>query len=138
MTIVKSKLAREPQNADLRVMQAELLALLGREEEALREARVVEELQRGQFWLWSLSPARTYATLGRAGEALRFLRTAEQWHAGQVNGWPMTTALLRMDPSWDPIRQHAKFVERLATAAAAEHVAYAGVIRPEEKSRVTK
>ena len=85
--------------------------------------KAVEELQQGKYWIWVLTPARTYAALGRAEEAISFLRTADQWHPGEAIGWPMTTALLRMDPSWDPIRKHPKFVEKLAAAAAAEMAA---------------
>jgi thioredoxin-like negative regulator of GroEL len=123
LALMRTKLAQDPQNASLRIMQAELLALLGREEEALREAKAVEEMEGRGFWLWSMSPARVYAVLGRAEEALAFLHTAEQLRPEQATGWPLTAALLRLDPSWDPIRNHPKFVERVAMAAAAEKAA---------------
>jgi serine/threonine-protein kinase len=138
LAVMRTKLAQDPQNAGLRVMQAELYALLGRKEEALREAKTVEELQNGPFWIWSLSPARAYAALGRAEEALGFLHTAEERRPGEVTGWPLSTALLRMDPSWDKIRNHPKFVEKLAAAAAAEQTAASAEsegVRGEAKKR---
>ena len=68
------------------------------------------------FTTWSMVTVR-------AEEAIGFLRTADRWRPGAENGWPMTTAHLRMDPSWDPIREHPKFVETLAAAAVAEKTA---------------
>jgi tetratricopeptide (TPR) repeat protein len=132
LAVMRTKLAQDPQNANLRIMQAELLALLGRAEEALREAKAVEEMEGRRFWLWSTSPARVYATLGRAEEALAFLRTADQRRPGETTGWPLTAALLRMDPSWDPIRNHPAFVAKLAAATAAEQRAAQSTNKPGE------
>jgi tetratricopeptide (TPR) repeat protein len=120
--VLKARLARTPDAVDLRLMLGEHLALLGRENEAVREAKVVEEMQRQSSRIvWVETPARIYAALGRAADALRFMPTADISIQDEI-GWPLTAALLRIDPLWDRIRDDPAFQQRLVKAAAAEAV----------------
>ena len=122
LEVVRARLAKTPDNLDLRLALGELLAWLGRTEEAVREAKVVEESQaRRTRRVWTETPARIYAVLGRAQDALRLLPTADAGKYVDV-GWPLTAALMRIDPLWDRIRDDPAFQKRLMTASAAETV----------------
>jgi tetratricopeptide (TPR) repeat protein len=93
------------------VARGELLAWLGREEEALREARTADELMRGRNrgFAWFISPVRIYAALGRADEAMPLLEKMCHAPVSAEIGWPLTQALLKIDPLWDKLRGDPRF-----------------------------
>jgi len=100
-------------------MRGQLLAGLGRTDEALREAHTVEELTRGRELYWFASPALIYAILGRADDALPLLeKLSAAATEGKNVGWPLTPALLKVDPLWDQLRGDARFQKLIAEAEA--------------------
>ncbi|HEX2851835.1 MAG TPA: TIR domain-containing protein [Opitutaceae bacterium] len=108
--VVDARLKRAPDNRALHLSRGELLAWLGREAEALSEARTVTELARGTPLWWFTSPLRIYAALGRVDEALPLLHEQLQFTREQRDiGWPLTPALLRLDPLWDKFRGDPRF-----------------------------
>ncbi|MBL9200972.1 MAG: TIR domain-containing protein [Opitutaceae bacterium] len=109
LAVVDAKLKAETGNSNLHVARGELLAWLGRTEEALRAARTVTELTAGRdVRLWFFSRVRIYAALGRADDALPLLEKLTSRDFNRV-GWPLTPALLRVDPLWDKLRGDARF-----------------------------
>jgi tetratricopeptide (TPR) repeat protein len=111
LAITDSRLKANPADVPLHVMRGQLLAWLGRGEEALREARTVTELRPDNRY-WFGSPVLIYAALGRADDALPLVEQALTSNANANVGWPLTPALLRLDPIWDKIRGDPRF-ERL-------------------------
>lgn len=88
----------------------------GRTERALQEAGLAIELApghdqwmrpAGEYWL-----ARISAMVGEAEQALDILERLIQ-----APITPVTKALLRLDPDWDPIRDHPRFRRLVAEAA---------------------
>ncbi len=118
LDVVNARLKTEAQNRELHLMRGELLALLGSTDEALREARVVEELARGRDRWWFGSPVLIYAALGRADDALPLLEKLRATGPVEHNvGWPLTPALLRLDPRWDKLRGDPRFQKLCADPA---------------------
>lgn len=83
---------------------------LDRDEDAVRAARrgaellpIERELWRGAYRADDL--ARVYASVGRSEEAITILQTLLDRPVRTV----VSPALLRMDPDWDPIREHPRF-----------------------------
>jgi tetratricopeptide (TPR) repeat protein len=115
------------------LMQAELLASLGREEEALRTVLAYEQaggtrgISRHSSWIYSA--AKVHAVLGRVEEALPLL---EAHLVDMENIWPLTPALLRLDPLWDKIRGDPRFQKLLADTEAAQIVALPSRVWPKD------
>ncbi|MEO6002908.1 MAG: TIR domain-containing protein [Opitutus sp.] len=109
LVVMEAKLKAAPGDTALHVARGELLAWLGRTEEALREARTAMELAAGRdLRLWFVSSVRIYAVLGRADDALPLLEKFCARGFNQV-GWPLTAALLKIDPLWDKLRSDPRF-----------------------------
>jgi len=99
----------------LRLVRGQLLAWLGRVDEARREAKTVEEIQNKGVSPWFDSPVLVYAALGDADAALPLLERLLQYDPQRNVGWPLTTALLKVDPIWDKLRGDVRF-QRLIIA----------------------
>jgi tetratricopeptide (TPR) repeat protein len=107
--LVEQKLKTEPGDPVLHRSRGEILACLGRTDEALAEARTVSEIHRGQTTGWPLSEVAIYAVLGRADLALPILER----QLGMSAGWPLTAKLLQTDPRWDKLRGEPGFITLL-------------------------
>lgn len=114
LAVVDERLKAERGSVRLHSARGELLAWLGRTEEAAHEARTTAELTpEDEEFYWFGSVVRTYAVLGRADEAFRLLQRMQP-PPGTAVGWPLTPALLRLDPLWDKLRGDARFRALLA------------------------
>lgn len=109
LAVVDQRLKNTPADYQLRLARGELLALLGREAEALQEVRTLEQLStREQIWIYT--PVRIHAALGRVDDALKVIEQQLQFTRAHRNfGWPLTPALLRIDPRWDKLRGDPRF-----------------------------
>ena len=109
LAVMDTKLKSAAGDPALHVARGELLARLGRTDEALQAARTATELAGGrEEMFWFLSPGRIYAVLGRTAEALPLLENLTAPVARSVP-WPLTPALLRLDPLWDKLRDDPRF-----------------------------
>lgn len=109
LAVTETRLKAMPENRELLVIYGELLAHLGRSDEAMRVARTVEELGGAEAPYWMANQARIYAVLGRADDAMPLLAKIVL-PASHVNyGWPLTPALLRIDPLWEKLRDDPRF-----------------------------
>jgi TolB-like protein len=131
LAITDAHLKETPGDHHLHIMRGQLLAFLGQPEEALREARTVEELQRGgpEYWFWS--PVLIYAALGRADAALPLLEKLAVFDGSKNVAWPLTAALLRLDPIWDKLRDDPRFQKLADRDPAASAVS---AVKPDDKS----
>src|SRR5262249_33986927 len=89
------------------------LAGLGRRDEALREARWLQQsiiFREDAFFGPVLAEARAQV-LGQAGDAEAALDEIERLLAGPSL---LSVHTLRLDPRWDPIREHPRFKALLA------------------------
>jgi hypothetical protein len=103
--VVEAKLKGAPDNPAFHLCRGQLLAWLGRTDEALQEARTVAEIHRGQAPSWDASELTIYAMLGLADRAIPMLEAF--LHGG--GSWPLTPTILRQDPLWDKIRDDSRF-----------------------------
>ncbi len=131
LRVVDAHLKETPQSRGLHVMRGVLLALLGQNDEALREAGTAQELTRKEDYYWFSSNVQIYALLGRADEALPLL--SKQVGAARAQkdvGWPLTPALLRLDPLWDKLRDDPRFQALCVEPAAEEKKVTATPLAP--------
>jgi len=107
---MRIRVKAEPDQAPLHAGLALALAGSGECDEAVSEARRAVELEpvsrNAVLGPRRLDPqARVSARCGRVDEAIEQLRHLLQIPAGEV----ISTAWLRLDPDWDPIRGDARF-----------------------------
>lgn len=135
LRFVEEALQREPAEPAIHRARGELLALLGRTEEAMAAARTFDELTRGAVQNWVFSTATIHATLGRADLAVPKLAATL---GAKTSGWPLTRTLLRQDPRWDPIRNDPAFAALLIepAAASAPSVAHENAATPVDDKSV--
>jgi serine/threonine-protein kinase len=106
--LLDSVLAALPDDWRVHAARGLALAGLGRRQEALREARW---LQQSVVYREDAFDSRVVAEerariLAQAGEVDAALDEIEQLLAGP--GW-LSVHRLRLDPRWDPIREHPRF-----------------------------
>ena len=106
--ILKSKIAEDPNDARFHSSLGIAYAALGRNEDALREGKLAVELlpvaKEAMRGLWRVEElARVYVMVGEYDTAIDQLEVLLP-----RPGW-MSTPLLRLDPAWDPLREHLDF-----------------------------
>ena len=111
-SIVLKKVREQPDDSRLHSALGVAYAGLGRKEEAVREGERGVELRpisadtyQGYYRAWDL--ARIYVMVGESDAAVDLLD-----HLVSIPGY-LTPAWLGIDPTWDPLRGHARF-QRLA------------------------
>ena len=108
MAVLEQKVILRPESARYRVLLALAYAGLGRNEDAVREGQLAVELlppsrdsYTGPDWIAYL--ALIYAKVGEhdaAIEQLEYLLSVPAF---------MSVSWLRLDPAWDPLRDHPRF-----------------------------
>ena len=120
---VEERLAANPTNGMLLYNRTRLLAALGERAEAEKQFAVVLQMQGLDpsgakpfpFWVTEVS-----IRLGRKKEAIRQISLGLQQQRRAVD---YTAALLRLDPTYDPLRGEPEFVQVIAEAEAIERAA---------------
>ena len=113
-TLLEDKLAEAPDHHRLHAPLGRVLVGLGEHEEAVRAGqRAVETVPIEEDALvgpWRLADlARIHARVGNTEAAIELLE-----HLLATPG-PLTTQVLKLDPTWDPLREHPEF-QRLLEA----------------------
>ena len=106
--IVASKIEAQPDDSRLHSTLGIAYAGLGRKEDSLREGKLAvdllpisKEAYRGAYRAIDL--AQIYAMVGETDAAIDRLE-----HLLSVPS-PLSVSLLRLDPIWDPLRDHPRF-----------------------------
>jgi TolB-like protein/class 3 adenylate cyclase/predicted Zn-dependent protease len=112
LQILEKAVQENPLTAARHVLLGKVYAGLGRKDEAIREGkRAVELLPENKDALdgpkMSLGLARIYTMVGDANSALPLIE-----HCLSAPG-PITVALLKLDPVWDPLRKDPRFQKLL-------------------------
>jgi serine/threonine-protein kinase len=109
---LREKITEAPHDHRLHIALGHALVLLGRDEEAIRAGElgaslmpISKDAMDGTFQ--SIELAKIYAQAGRLGQALDLIDELLSIPCG------LSTGLLRLDPVWDPIRDHPRFQEIL-------------------------
>jgi TolB-like protein/Flp pilus assembly protein TadD len=108
--ILEEILEEAPSNAIIRQLVSVMYVGLGRHDEALRDAKMAVELTAkdafaGPGALENL--AAVYGFIGRHDEAIDLV---EQLLSTNYSG-AITIPVLRLNPQWDPLREHPRFQE---------------------------
>ncbi len=111
-SILETKIREQPEDARFHSALGIAYAGLGRKEDALREGKLAVELlpvtKEAMRGLWRVEElARIYVMVGEFNAAidqLEFLLSNPGW---------MSIPLLRLDPAWDPLRDHPRFKKLL-------------------------
>ncbi len=112
--LLDSVIKRRPEDTRVHAARGLALAGLGRREEALREARWLEEsvVYRGDEYGGRWVMFVRAQVLAQAGEAEAALDEIERLLSGPSLFLSVHT--LRLDPLWDPVRTHPRFAALLA------------------------
>jgi TolB-like protein/Tfp pilus assembly protein PilF len=106
-SIVEDQLKRSPDNADIHIQLAKVLAYLGEKESAQREAQRATELvpETDAFGGPEIMTgvAEVYATLGDKDRAIEILDGLLSRPS------PVTAQVLKVNPIWDPLRSDPRF-----------------------------
>jgi len=116
-TLLEDKLAEDPDHHRLHAPLGRVLAGLGENAEAVRAGkRAVEAVPIEEDALigpWRVADlARIHATVGNTEAAIELLE-----HLLATPG-PLTTQVLKLDPTWDPLREHPEFQRLLEEYSA--------------------
>ena len=119
MGTVDARLKTAPDNDDLHLIRGQILALLGRNAESAREAKIVDELPTGApSPAWANSSVLIHAALGDADTAMPMLEQLLMRDRKTNVGWPLTPALLRIDPRWEKLRGNPRFQKLIVDGEA--------------------
>jgi len=106
--LLEREIASNPHDARLHVANGHAFALLGRKEEAVRAGEravelvpISEDALNGPLQVIEL--AKIYSRIGERDEALRLI--------DELLSIPcdLSVGMLRLDPVWDPLRDHPRF-----------------------------
>ena len=102
---------QQPLNTYVAVNLANCEAGLGNKEAALREGeRAMALLPVSEDPMTGPKNEETLAGIeGRVGELERAIARIERLLVTPYGAFPLTQATLRLDPLWDPLRQHPRF-----------------------------
>jgi len=106
--ILEAKIQEQPEDSRFHTSLGIAYAGLGRKEDALREGEkgvellpMSKEAWRGSFRVWDL--AKIYTMVGDHDAAIDLLEKL------LANPSEISAALLKIDPTWDPLRKNPKF-----------------------------
>jgi TolB-like protein/Flp pilus assembly protein TadD len=108
LIVLEQSVREAPENAARHAQLGELLAALGRKDEAIKEGkRAVELLPESKDALdgpmMIIALAQIYAWVGETGQALQLLEHSLSNPEG------ISAYALKLDPAWDPIRKDPRF-----------------------------
>jgi len=113
--LLNEGLDESPSNSQYHMLLGATYARMGREREAVREAKLAVDLMAKDAFTSPQSLevlALVYTTIGRHDEAIDLIeRLLTQ--AGSAS--PLTVPILRLNPWWDPLRDNPRFQELLAS-----------------------
>ena len=117
LVIAEKSVAENPEDPNRHVVLGGVLAALGRKEEAIREGkRACELLPESKDALdgpgMTIALAQIYAWVGEKDLALQLLEHSLQTPAG------IMVPMLKMDPSWDRLRNDPRFQQLIAKYSA--------------------
>lgn len=114
---VHKRIQSAPRSPTLRQAEALLLASLGRNEEAVRDARMAANRSATDFLQpsWMEDPA---IVLGQTGHDIEAIARIERLLSAPSAVWPLTPQLLRIDPVWSALREKPRFKALEGGAAA--------------------
>src|SRR6266704_2423062 len=106
--LVQAQLKQSPDSPDLHIQLAKVLAYLGEKDAALTEARRATEIlpeSKDAFGGPEITEgvAEVYATVGENARAIELLEGLLSRPS------PVTVALLKLSPAWDPLRKDPRF-----------------------------
>jgi serine/threonine-protein kinase len=114
-SILESKIEERPKDARLHSSLGIAYAGLGRKEDAIREGKlgvkllpVSKEAYRGLYRVQAL--AKIYVMVGEFDEAI------DQLEFLLSRPGEMSIPLLRLDPAWDPLRDHSRFMKLIESS----------------------
>jgi serine/threonine-protein kinase len=126
-TQLEGRIKASPDNADLHANMALVLAGLGERDAALSEARRAIDLKPvgkypGEGIAQIFSMAAVQSRVGNVGAAIKLLDQLLQMPAGEYVSVP----LLKIDPTWDPVRHDLRFQALLKKYAQSVPASAAG------------
>ena len=105
-SILEAKIQQYPEDARFRGSLGIAYAGLGRKEDAIKEENLAIKLVSNHAVIYPYrieELARIFVMVGQHDEAIEKLE-----HLMSIHG-PFSVHLLRLDPAWDPLRNHPRF-----------------------------